>query len=220
MNSEKIFKTIITLAIVALTLFLVWRLWSIVLYVIVAAILSLVGRPLVVRLTRVNVSGMKLSRSVAAALTLVLMWIVVGGLGWLFLPLIFGKVSQLAVIDWDGVITLIESSFADVRSMLQRHLSIELNDMGVAFKEFVLGLIDVDFVKTFGSVVSVVKSMGIALFSVKISFERYCYLLTLEKNHPEETHFHLVQDTSIHFDVSEQTIYNDITKMKFEVKGL
>ena len=88
------------------------------------------------RLTRVNVSGMKLSRSVAAALTLVLMWIVVGGLGWLFLPLIFGKVSQLAVIDWDGVITLIESSFADVRSMLQRYLSIELNDMGVAFKHF------------------------------------------------------------------------------------
>lgn len=174
MNSEKIFKTIITLAIVALALFLVWRLWSIVLYVIVAAILSLVGRPLVVRLTRVNVSGVKLSRSVAAALTLVLMWIVVGGLGWLFLPLIFGKVSQLAVIDWDGVITHMESSFADVRDMLQRHLSIELNDMGVAFKEFVLGLIDVDFVKTFGSVVSVVKSMGIALFSV--SFITYYFM--------------------------------------------
>ena len=55
---------------------------------------------------------------------------------------------------------------------------------------------------------------------VKISFERYRYLLALEKNHPEETHFHLVQDTSIHFDVSEQTIYKDISKMEFEVKGL
>ncbi len=174
MNSEKIFKTIVTLAIVALALFLVWYLWSIVLYVIVAAILSLVGRPLVVRLTRIKVSGMTLSRGTAAALTLVLMWIVVGGLGWLFLPLIFGKVSQLAVIDWDGVITLIESSFADVRGMLQRHLSIELNDMGVAFKEFVLGLIDVDVVKTFGSVVSVVKSVGIAFFSV--SFITYYFM--------------------------------------------
>lgn len=63
-------------------------------------------------------------------------------------------------------------------------------------------------------------SLHIMSSGMKISFERYCYLLTLEKNHPEETHFHLVQDTSIHFDVSEQTIYNDITKMKFEVKGL
>ena len=63
-------------------------------------------------------------------------------------------------------------------------------------------------------------SLHIMSNGMKISFERYCYLLTLEKNHPEETHFHLVQDTSIHFDVSEQTIYNDITKMKFEVKGL
>jgi hypothetical protein len=55
---------------------------------------------------------------------------------------------------------------------------------------------------------------------VKISFERYRYLLALEKKHPSETHFHLVQDTSIHFDVSEQTIYKDISKMEFEVKGL
>lgn len=174
MNSEKIFKTIITLAIVALALFLVWYLWSIVLYVIVAAILSLVGRPLVVRLTRLKVSGVTISRSVAAAITLVLMWIVVGGLGWLFLPLIFGKVSELAVIDWDGVITLIESSFADVRSVLHKYLSIELNDMGVAFKEFVLGLVDVDFIKTFGSIVSVVKNLGIAFFSV--SFITYYFM--------------------------------------------
>ena len=55
---------------------------------------------------------------------------------------------------------------------------------------------------------------------VKISFERYRYLLALEENHPEETHFHLVQDTSIYFGVSEQTIYKDISKMEFEVKGL
>ena len=63
-------------------------------------------------------------------------------------------------------------------------------------------------------------SLHIMSNGMKISFERYCYLLALEKKHPSETHFHLVQDTSIHFDVSEQTIYNDITKMKFEVKGL
>ena len=63
-------------------------------------------------------------------------------------------------------------------------------------------------------------SLHIMSSGMKISFERYCYLLALEKKHPSETHFHLVQDTSIHFDVSEQTIYNDIIKMKFEVKGL
>ena len=42
---------------------------------------------------------------------------------------------------------------------------------------------------------------------LKISFERYCYLIDLQRTYPDETHFHLVQDTSIHFDVSEQTIF-------------
>ena len=48
---------------------------------------------------------------------------------------------------------------------------------------------------------------------LKISFERYCYLIELQRSYPDETHFHLVQDTSIHFDVSEQTIYKDIGKI-------
>ena len=48
---------------------------------------------------------------------------------------------------------------------------------------------------------------------LKISFERYCYLIDLQRTYPDETHFHLVQDTSIHFDVSEQTIYKDIGKI-------
>ena len=174
MNGEKIFKTIISLAVVALALFLVWYLWSVVLYVILAAILSLVGRPLVVRLTHLKIAGWQLSRSVAAALTLMLMWIVAGGFCWLFLPLLFGKVNELAVIEWDNVIMLIESSFADVRSMLQNYLSIEVNDMGQAFKEFMMGLVDVDFIKTFASIVSVVKSLGIAFFSV--SFITYYFM--------------------------------------------
>ena len=48
---------------------------------------------------------------------------------------------------------------------------------------------------------------------LKISFERYCYLIDLQCTYPDETHFHLVQDTSIQFDVSEQTIYKDIGKI-------
>ena len=52
---------------------------------------------------------------------------------------------------------------------------------------------------------------------LKISFERYCYLIELQRTYPDETHFHLVQDTSIHFDVSEQTIYKDIGKMEMTI---
>ena len=52
---------------------------------------------------------------------------------------------------------------------------------------------------------------------VKTSCERYSYLVHLQEIFPHETHFHLVQDTSIHFQVSEQTIYTDIGKMEFDL---
>ena len=55
---------------------------------------------------------------------------------------------------------------------------------------------------------------------LKASFDRYSYFLHLQAAFPNETHFHLVQDTSIHFDVSEQTIYTDICKMEFEISIL
>lgn len=52
---------------------------------------------------------------------------------------------------------------------------------------------------------------------LKISFKRYDFLLRLQAQFPEETHFHLVQDTCIHFHVSEQTIYTDIAKMEMDL---
>lgn len=166
MNVEKIIKGVVTIAVIGLVLGLIWYLWQIVLYIILAAILSLVGRPLVVRLLRIRLFDRSMSRTVASAITLVVIWVVIGLLCSLFIPLLFGKVHELAVMDWDGVTSAIESSLSNLRVMLQHTFSIELNDIGATFKNFMLGLVDVDYVKTFSSVASVLKSAAIAFFSV------------------------------------------------------
>lgn len=166
MNVERIIKGVISIAIIGLVLGLVWYFWQIVLYIILAAILSLVGRPLVVKLLRIRLFNHSMSRTLAAAITLVVMWVVVGLLCALFIPLLFGKVHELAAMDWDGVTAVIESSISNLRVMLQRTFSLEFNDVGDAFKNFMLNLVDVDYVKTFSSVASVIKSAAIAFFSV------------------------------------------------------
>ena len=96
MNVERIIKGVISIAIIGLVLGLVWYFWQIVLYIILAAILSLVGRPLVVKLLRIRLFNHSMSRTLAAAITLVVMWVVVGLLCALFIPLLFGKVHELA----------------------------------------------------------------------------------------------------------------------------
>ena len=54
MNVERIIKGVVSIAIIGLVLGLIWYFWQIVLYIILAAILSLVGRPLVVKLLRIR----------------------------------------------------------------------------------------------------------------------------------------------------------------------
>jgi predicted PurR-regulated permease PerM len=121
---------------------------------------------LVNRLSRIKIAGHGLSLTLASAITLVVMWIVVGGLLALFLPLLFNKVNSLAEMDWEGVATVIGNSLSNAQNYLERTFSLNMNDITDTFKHFMLGLVDVDYMKTFSSVVSVVKSFGIAFFSI------------------------------------------------------
>lgn len=166
MTAEKIFKGIITLLGVALSLFIVWYFFNIVLYIFIAAILSLVGRPLVLRLTRLKLFGRQLSRTIASAFTLLIMWVIAGALCSLFVPLLFDKINELASLDWERVNAVVENSLANVHASIEQRFSIEINDIGETFKRFVLGLVDIDVVRTFASFASILKSVAIAFFSI------------------------------------------------------
>lgn len=174
MTVDKIIRSVATLAVVAAVLCAIGYLWKVVLYILVAAVLSLVGRPMVRRLLNITVAGRGMSRSAAAALTLVTMWVVFGLMCWLFVPLLSGKIRELADVDWEGVIALLESQLVDVEQMLERLFAVDINDIGITFKSFVLRFVDVDYVKTFANVASMLTSATIALFS--ISFITFYFL--------------------------------------------
>ena len=166
MNKDRVFKGLATIAIIGVVGWIIWYLWEVVLYILVAAVLSLVGRPLVSYLTRINIFGYIISRTVAAALTLVVMWLVIGALGMLFIPLLYGKVNELASLDWTSVTAVVESSLANLESLIERVFAIEITDIGETFKQFMLSLVDIDVAKTFASVATVIKSVAISFFSI------------------------------------------------------
>lgn len=174
MTVEKIIKSVATLAVVAVVLCTIGYLWQVVLYVVVAAILAVVGRPLVKRLVGINVSGRNMSRSVAAAITLIVMWLIFGALCALFVPLLMEKVNELAMVDWESVITVVEASMHNIETTIERLFAVDITDIGSTFKNFVLSLIDVDYAQTFASVVSTMASAAISFFS--ISFITYYFL--------------------------------------------
>ena len=166
MNKDRILKGIATIAVIGVVGWIIWYLWEVVLYILVAAVLSLVGRPLVSYLTRINIFGYIISRTLASALTLVVMWLVIGALGMLFIPLLYGKVNELASLDWTSVTAVVESSLANLESLIERVFAIEITDIGETFKQFMLSLVDIDVAKTFASVATVIKSVAISFFSI------------------------------------------------------
>ena len=166
MSVDKILKGLVTIAAIGVVGWVIWYLWEVVLYILVAAVLSLVGRPLVSRLTHINILGHNLSRTLAAALTLVVMWLVIGAFGLLFIPLIYGKVDELASMDWTSVTAVVESSLVNLEGLIERVFAIEITDIGETFKQFMLGLVDIDVAKTFASVATIIKSVAISFFSI------------------------------------------------------
>jgi len=89
------------LVIAGLILFglLVWRFSSIVAYILIASVLSLIARPLVRVLGRIRIRQWQIPVSIRAFLTLIVIWLVIFGFFRLFIPLIAGEAQELSNID-------------------------------------------------------------------------------------------------------------------------
>jgi predicted PurR-regulated permease PerM len=78
---------------------LLWYFREVVVYILVSAVFAIIGRPLVGLLCKVKIKNFVLPRWLAASVTLVLLWVAIGGLLSLIVPLVAGKVYELSSLD-------------------------------------------------------------------------------------------------------------------------
>lgn len=171
MNTDKILKGLATVIIIAAILAVLGYLWHIVVYVVVAAVLAILGRPLVRLIARAKLFGRKLSRSIAAGITLCVIWIVVGGLLALFIPLVVNKLYELSNLDWMHITQVIRQAFVDVELFLERVVPLDVPNLEVMFKDKVFSVVNIDL---FANVAGYVVNAAIAFFS--ISFITFFFL--------------------------------------------
>jgi len=84
--------------------FFIWYFFNIVVYVVVAAVLSIIGRPLVKRLQIAKIGRWNISSSMSALITLVLMIMVFTGFVWFFVPMITNQARVISAINTDSVL--------------------------------------------------------------------------------------------------------------------
>lgn len=118
MTPQTITKYIAGIAATAVIVFLIWYFSSVVIYILVAAVLAVIGGPLVAQLARVRIGRVRISRNGAAALTLLVIWAVFGCFCTFVLPLVADKLMQLSALDFGAVLKRIEEPIARGQELL------------------------------------------------------------------------------------------------------
>ena len=118
-----------------------------------------------------KIGGWRVPRSLAAAATLVVIWVVVGGLLLLFLPLCINKVFELSNLDWVEITQVIRQSLVDAEMFLESHLPVDVPSLELMFKDRVVNLFSANL---FTDVAGILFNTVIAFFS--ISFITFFFL--------------------------------------------
>lgn len=174
---QTVLKFVVGAVIAALALFVLWYFSSIVVYILVSAVLAVMGSPLVRRLEQLHIRRWRLSRTVAAAITLLVIWALAALFAMLFVPLVFDKVYQFANLDFAAVLQTVEEPVAQLQLYMAELFSMPVNELSLhdALLEFMSAWIDVESVnRLFSSIVSLFMSSAVAIFS--ISFITFFFL--------------------------------------------
>lgn len=155
--------------------FLVWYFQTIVFYILVAAVLSLMGKPLVNLLCRLRIRGRAVPKWLVAFVTLAVMLVVIYLLAVALIPVVLDQLNRLASFDIDQLTTVLADPIARIEAYVNRFLP----DNNFSVYEYIhtrVGpmLASIDIGRSLTSVTVWIVDWVIAIFSV--SFITYFFL--------------------------------------------
>ena len=176
-NRQNIWKYVVGILLTAVILFLVWYFSSVVIYILVSAVLAIVGRPLVRRISMLRIRRWSVPRWLAAFLTLLVIWVVFLTVCSLFIPLVANKMYQLATLDFSSVLKTVEEPIMRAQEYL--HTLFMMPESKFSLSDIIassLGkIIDYNTLNSaFSSIINIGMSFFIAFFS--ISFITFFFL--------------------------------------------
>lgn len=115
---QTVLRWVVGLSVAVLVGALLWYFRQTVVYILVSAVLAIVGRPLVGLLCKIKIKQFSLPRWLAAAITLVLLWLVIGGLLSLIVPLVAGKIYELSSLDLRSALEGVEAPLTRLQSYI------------------------------------------------------------------------------------------------------
>jgi len=156
---------------------LAWFFRSIVVYILVSGVLSIIGRPLVDLFSRIHISRWRLPRALAALMALIIIWGFIALFFAIFVPLVTRQINEFSAIDSSKIVQLIQEPLDRVENIiksLNKDLSNELS-LRDYFNQKVSEVLNINMIQNFmGSILGTLGNILIAIFS--ISFITFFFL--------------------------------------------
>jgi predicted PurR-regulated permease PerM len=162
-------RYIIIAASVALVCFLAWYFSNILIYILIAAVLSLIGRPIVRRLNKIRILKKPFPRVLSAIITLLLFWTFLLLFIFVLSPLITGLVGELSSIKPDELMMHVSYLLRDIEEWIIKTIPSASPDFSLqktlitAFSNF---MNESALLNIFGSVTNMLISIGAGMFVV------------------------------------------------------
>ena len=162
-------RYIIILAVVAAACFLAWFFSDILTYILVAAILSIMGRPLVNILESIHFRKWRIPRSLCAILTMVALMGAISGIFLFIIPLFAQLVQHLSALDFDQMAANLTAPLHEMNLFLHKYIpgvgdEITLQTL---FTQFLSSMVkDFNITQSLSSLASVIIKLGIGIFVV------------------------------------------------------
>ena len=174
--NQRIKNVIVALALVLFG-FLVYYFSYIVTYILIAAVLSLVGRPVVRKFQQIKIGKYQMGKSGAAFLTLLALWVGLISFFGFLIPMVVSEVDQLSSINMQEVMTYLNTAMSQLKISFPQFASSfpQGGNLEMYLETQLKGLLNVDQVSNvFGSVATVLGNIFLMIFSV--SFILYFFL--------------------------------------------
>ena len=157
----------------ALVAFLCWYFMTIITFILIAAVISFLGRPISDLLGRFRIGGYLLPDAVRAGLTLACIWTVFFLFAFTVIPLVAREFYALSSLNIESVFNQLASPLFTLEESLKEYGLMDPDgDIRASLIASFRDLVDVSHIKSlFGSLAGTVSGIFIALFSITfISF--------------------------------------------------
>lgn len=162
---------------VIIVLSILWFFKSIITYILISAVLSIVGKPLVDFLNRIHIKKIRLPKAISALVTLVVLWTILLMFFKFFVPLVVNQASELSTIDADTITSKFQEPLQKINTLIEQYKvpGTDFKTVEDYISEKAISFINGTFIANFfSSIIGIMGNLFIAAFS--ISFITFFFL--------------------------------------------